>query len=53
MQPDYEAAAILGGLYGDGIIGLKGAFRRELVESLHDPVVVVFGIFVELFQLIL
>ena len=35
MQPDYEAAAILGGLYGDGIIGLKGAFRRELVESLH------------------
>ena len=25
---DHDPAAIMGGLYGDGIIALKGAFRR-------------------------
>lgn len=42
MTPDAEPAAILGGLYGDGIIGLKQAFStafadrmREDIEQLH------------------
>ena len=30
----YDVAAIMGGLYGDGIIGLKGAFPREWVDAL-------------------
>ena len=35
MHQDYDIAAIMGGLYGDGIVALRGAFPRELVESLH------------------
>jgi hypothetical protein len=27
--PIYEPADLMGGLYGDGIIGLKGAFSPE------------------------
>jgi hypothetical protein len=34
----YDVAAIMGGLYGDGIIALKGAFSREWVEQLHEDV---------------
>ena len=34
-QQEYDPATILGGLYGDGIIGLKSAFDREWVERLH------------------
>ena len=34
----YDTAAIMGGLYGDGIIGLKGAFTREWVQQLRDDV---------------
>lgn len=36
MREDYDVAAMLGGLYGDGLIGLPNAFSRELVESLHE-----------------
>ena len=36
--PRYEPAAIMGGLYGDGIIGLKGAFSREWVQALREDV---------------
>jgi hypothetical protein len=36
--PQYDVAAILGGLYGDGIIGLKGAFSRDWVARLHHDV---------------
>jgi hypothetical protein len=36
--PQYDVAAIMGGLYGDGIIGLKGAFPREWVARLHEDV---------------
>jgi hypothetical protein len=35
VQQDYDVAAIMGALYGDGITGLKGALPRSLVESLH------------------
>ncbi len=38
----FDAAAILGGLYGDGIIGLKGAFSRDWVRLLDEDVAVLF-----------
>jgi len=34
----YDTAAIMGGLYGDGIIGLKGAFARGWVERLREDI---------------
>ena len=34
----YDVAQIMGGIYGDGIIGLKGAFPREWVAELHEDV---------------
>ena len=34
----FDTAAIMGGLYGDGIIGLKGAFPREWVETLRRDI---------------
>jgi len=34
----YDIAGIMGGLYGDGIIGLKGAFSREWAAQLHEDV---------------
>jgi hypothetical protein len=36
--PQFDPAAIMGGLYGDGIIALKGAFPRAWVEALHEDV---------------
>ncbi|WP_133478931.1 phytanoyl-CoA dioxygenase family protein [Cognatilysobacter segetis] len=40
MAPDaaYEPADILGGLYGPGIIGLKGAFDRGFVQHLREDI---------------
>jgi len=35
VQQDYDVAAIMDALYGEGIVSLSGAFRRDLVESLH------------------
>jgi ectoine hydroxylase-related dioxygenase (phytanoyl-CoA dioxygenase family) len=35
----FDTAAILGGLYGPGIIGLKNAFPREWVQQLHEDIV--------------
>ena len=32
----YAPAVIMGGLYGDGIIGLKGAFSREWVQTMRE-----------------
>ncbi len=32
----YSIATIMGGLYGDGIIALKGAFSREWVQKLDE-----------------
>ena len=34
----YDVASIIGGLYGDGFIALKGAFDREWVHQLHEDV---------------
>ncbi len=38
----WEVASIMGGLYGDGFIGLKGAFSREWVERLHEDVLALY-----------
>ena len=38
----YDTAAIMGGLYGDGIIALKGAFERDWVRALGEDVEVLF-----------
>jgi hypothetical protein len=38
----FDAAAILGGLYGDGIIGLKGAFERDWARTLDEDLAVLF-----------
>ncbi len=37
-----DIADIMGGLYGDGIIGCKGAFSREWVQQLADDIAVLF-----------
>lgn len=39
---DHEPAAIMGGLYGDGIIGLKAAFAREWADRLHGEILALF-----------
>lgn len=37
-QTAYDVAAIMGGMYGDGIIGLKGAFERSFIEALGEDI---------------
>jgi hypothetical protein len=38
-QPrEYDTAFIMGSLYGDGFIGLKSAFKREIIEQMHDEI---------------
>jgi hypothetical protein len=37
-QTQYDVAKIMGGLYGDGIIGCKAAFDREWVEQLGEDI---------------
>jgi hypothetical protein len=39
----YDTAQIMGGLYGDGIIGLKGAFPRDWVERLREDIEILFA----------
>lgn len=36
--PQFDTAEIMGGLYGDGIIGLKGAFDRKWVHQLRADI---------------
>lgn len=36
--PQYDPAAIMGGIYGDGIIALKGAFDRAWVQALGEDI---------------
>ncbi|MEC4721405.1 phytanoyl-CoA dioxygenase family protein [Noviherbaspirillum sp. CPCC 100848] len=46
LQPRYDhfdTADIMRGLYGDGIIGLKGAFERHWVESLRQDIDMLFA----------
>jgi len=38
----YDVADIMRGLYGDGIIGLQGAFERRWVERLREDVEILF-----------
>ncbi len=40
--PRYDPAVIMGGLYGDGIVALKGAFDREWVRVLGEDIGVLF-----------
>ena len=41
--PQHDIADIMGGLYGDGIIGLKGAFGRGWVQELREDIDTVFA----------
>ena len=38
MEKGYDAAAIMGGLYGDGIIALKGAFSPEWADRMREDI---------------
>jgi hypothetical protein len=42
-QPGYEVAAIMGGLYGDGIIALKDAFPVPVVDEIREDIMVLFA----------
>lgn len=39
---DYDTAAIMGGLYGDGIIGLKGAFSTGFADAMYMDMMALF-----------
>jgi hypothetical protein len=41
-QTDFDTASIMGGLYGEGIIGLKGAFGRDWAAELGEDIAVLF-----------
>lgn len=41
-EGSYDVAQIMGGLYGEGIIGLKGAFTREWTQQLNDDIWVLY-----------
>jgi len=38
----YDVSEIMGGLYGDGFIALKGGFSREWVQQLHEDVLALY-----------
>src|SRR3954463_2226879 len=38
----FDAATIMGGLYGDGIVGLKAAFDTAWADRLHQDVMALF-----------
>ena len=40
--PELDVATIMGGLYGDGIIAVKGAFTREWADVLDEDLEVLF-----------
>lgn len=42
LDEQYDTAAIMGGLYGDGIIGLKGAFKPAWADRLGEDIEVLF-----------
>lgn len=42
MTANYDAAAIMGGLYGDGIIGFKGAFSTGFADTLYEDMMSLF-----------
>ena len=42
MTETYDTAEIMGGLYGDGIIGLKGAFPPAFADAMHEDILALF-----------
>ena len=42
MTEEFDTATLMGALYGDGIVGLKGAFEREWVRELGEDIDVLF-----------
>src|SRR3712207_2062694 len=38
----WDTAEIMRGLYGDGIIALRGAFSRELIETVREDIGILF-----------
>ncbi len=43
MDRSYDVAAIMGGLYGDGIIALPGAFTAEWTDALREDIETLFA----------
>jgi hypothetical protein len=41
-EPQYDVAQIMGGLYGDGIIGLKAAFSRDWIAQMYEDVMIAY-----------
>ena len=39
---EYDVAAIMGALYGDGITALKGAFTPEWADAMHEDIMTLF-----------
>ncbi len=42
QDQSYDTAAIMGGLYGDGIIGFKGAFTPEWCDRMYGEIMTLF-----------
>ncbi len=42
QEARFDTAAIMGGLYGDGIISLKGAFSRDWARALGEDIETIF-----------
>ena len=42
MRQEHDPAAIMGGLYGDGIIGLKGAFSTQWADRMREDIEALF-----------
>jgi hypothetical protein len=42
VSDQYDVAEIMGGLYGDGIIALKGAFSRDFADTLYEDMMILF-----------
>jgi ectoine hydroxylase-related dioxygenase (phytanoyl-CoA dioxygenase family) len=42
VSQTYDAAEMMGGLYGDGIIGLKGVFTADWADRLHGEIMALF-----------
>jgi hypothetical protein len=43
LETDYDAGAIMGGLYGDGIIACRGAFTQAWVARLKEDIETLFA----------
>ena len=43
LDEQYDTATIMGGLYGDGIIGLKEAFEPTWADRLGEDIEVLFS----------